>query len=409
MTTIRHYLVWILAAAMLVAPLGASASQQDYEITAGDANTGVTYRAAVNAALQALASLSSGNTSPTTTYAHQLWADTGNDLLKIRNAANGAWITIGRLSEVYLGLAALSAENEFTAAQKLKGDALLLRLKDTGTSGEEWALRSDGGYIEVLLNTGTESSPTWTAQIITGVNALRIGNGTSSNIDIIANNAAATKSRLRYQAAGSKWQYSNDGSTFNDMGSGEGGGGGSDSLPVGSLVTFMGPSCPAGTLATDGGAISRSTYASLFAVIGTMYGIGDGSTTFNKPDLRGYFLRGRDNGAGVDPDRASRTNRGDGTTGDNVGTKQSHQFYSHNHSASSSISHNPSYWDQFMMMMYNNAHGQAMGAPPVGEYGADFSWTWNSSNALVVSTSVAANGGNETRPVNINVLYCIKH
>lgn len=380
--------------------------QHDYEITTSDANTGPLVRAEINAALKALATMNEGANEPTAPYPSMFWPDLTSNLLKRRNSANTAWITIGTLSDIYLGLAATFAQNSFTQSQQLKGAALLVRMKDTGGSGQEWAIRSAGGNLEIVLNTGTESSPTWTVQARIDVNALRIGNGTSADIDIIANNDGGNKPRIRYQASGSKWQYSNDGETFNDMGSG---GASPSAVPVGSVITFAGPSAPAGYLQCNGAAVSRTTYADLFAVIGTMYGVGNGSTTFNLPDYRGYFLRGRDNGAGVDPDRASRTNRGDGTTGDNVGTKQSHQFYSHNHSASSSISHNPSYWDQFMAMMYNNAHGQTMGAPPQGSAGNDFAWAWNNTNALVVSTSVAANGGNETRPSNINVLYCIKY
>ena len=69
-------------------------SQQDFNITTADANTGITYRAAVNAALQALASSSSGSAEPSTKYAFQIWADTANDLLKVRNSANTAWISL---------------------------------------------------------------------------------------------------------------------------------------------------------------------------------------------------------------------------------------------------------------------------------------------------------------------------
>ena len=73
-------------------------SQQDFEITAADANTGITVRAAINAALQALASCSSGATEPATRYPYQWWADTTTGFLKQRNAANSAWITIINLA-----------------------------------------------------------------------------------------------------------------------------------------------------------------------------------------------------------------------------------------------------------------------------------------------------------------------
>jgi hypothetical protein len=202
--------------------------QHDYDITTADANTGATVRAAINAALKALATLNEGADEPTTTFPNMLWPDLTNNLLKRRNPANTAWITMGTLSDIYLGLAATFAENSFTQSQQIEGDALLLRLNDTGASGEEWAVRSDGGNLEIVLNTGTESAPVWTVQARIDVNALRIGNGTSADIDIVANNDAGNKPRLRYQAAGSKWQYSNDGVTFYDIGGGAGTG-----LPTG--------------------------------------------------------------------------------------------------------------------------------------------------------------------------------
>ena len=80
--------------------------QQDFEITAADANTGTTVRAAINAALQALASCSSGATEPTTMYAYQWWADTTTGFLKQRNAANTAWITIINLATPGLAITA---------------------------------------------------------------------------------------------------------------------------------------------------------------------------------------------------------------------------------------------------------------------------------------------------------------
>lgn len=57
--------------------------------------------------------------------------------------------------------------------------------------------------------------------------------------------------------------------------------------PVGSISLFAGTTAPNGWLICDGSAVSRTTYANLFSVIGTTYGTGDGSTTFNIPDLQG--------------------------------------------------------------------------------------------------------------------------
>lgn len=69
-------------------------------------------------------------------------------------------------------------------------------------------------------------------------------------------------------------------------------------VPTGSILAFAGATAPAGYLPCDGSRVSRTTYSALFAVIGTSFGQGDGSTTFNVPDLRGMFVRGKE-GANV--------------------------------------------------------------------------------------------------------------
>ena len=64
-------------------------------------------------------------------------------------------------------------------------------------------------------------------------------------------------------------------------------------MPLGSVLPMAGSAVPGGFLLCDGQAVSRTTYADLFAAIGTIYGSGDGSTTFNVPDLRDWFVRGK--------------------------------------------------------------------------------------------------------------------
>lgn len=75
-------------------------------------------------------------------------------------------------------------------------------------------------------------------------------------------------------------------------------------IPAGTVVAFAGAAAPAGYLICDGSAVSRTTYADLFAVCSGTYGNGDGASTFNLPDLRGEFVRGLDSGRGVDSGRA---------------------------------------------------------------------------------------------------------
>ena len=70
-------------------------------------------------------------------------------------------------------------------------------------------------------------------------------------------------------------------------------------MPVGCVIPFAGAAAPTGWLLCQGQAISRTTYAQLFSVIGTTYGSGDGSTTFNLPDMRGRVAVGSDANLGI--------------------------------------------------------------------------------------------------------------
>jgi len=136
-------------------------------------------------------------------------------------------------------------------------------------------------------------------------------------------------------------------------------------VPAGAIQAYAMNSAPTGWLACDGSAILRATYADLFTAISTVYGVGDGSTTFNIPDLRGYFLRG----AGTNSD---------GTEAGTFGAKIADELKAHTHNVSS-----------------------ANGASAGGAFGY-----LTGSNSFVQSGST---GGTETRPKNIAMLYCIKH
>lgn len=175
---------------------------------------------------------------------------------------------------------------------------------------------------------------------------------------------------LPVQADNASWKYLGDLASLVDAGSG---------APIGTPIPWITEVEPADYIEADGSAISRVTYAELFTAIGTRYGVGDGSTTFNLPDWRGEFLRGWDHGAGNDPDAASRTDRGDGTTGDNVGTKQGFEIQSHTHTIRGNT----------------------------GSDGPQSEVAFDESNNTTRTTN--ATGGNETRPRNVNVMWCIKY
>ena len=137
-------------------------------------------------------------------------------------------------------------------------------------------------------------------------------------------------------------------------------------FPTGMVCHFANVTAPDGWLECNGAAVSRTTYAALFAAIGTVYGAGNGSTTFNIPDLRGQFVRGWDNGAGVDPGRA-------------IGTTQTDAFASHSHTvANEGLSVNGSGGVQILR----------------GIAGSNY--------------ATNATGGTETRPKNVAMMPCIK-
>ena len=95
--------------------------------------------------------------------------------------------------------------------------------------------------------------------------------------------------------------------------------GGFDALLYGEIKIYAGVSAPAGYLLCNGQAVSRTTYSNLFSVIGDAYGVGDGSTTFNVPDLRGRVPAGMDAGIGR---LTSATMTPDGNTRGGVGGAQ---------------------------------------------------------------------------------------
>ena len=90
----------------------------DYVIANG---TGAAVRSDLNNALAAVVSNNSDTTEPTTTYAYMWWADTTTGLLKIRDAANSAWVTVGTLASANLGLAPLASPS-FTGTATFAGN-----------------------------------------------------------------------------------------------------------------------------------------------------------------------------------------------------------------------------------------------------------------------------------------------
>jgi microcystin-dependent protein len=157
-----------------------------------------------------------------------------------------------------------------------------------------------------------------------------------------------------------------------------------------------------GWLYCDGRALSRETYADLFAVIGTLHGGGDNVRTFNLPDYRGWLLRGVDDGAGRDPDAAERTAAAPGgQTGDACGTEQGY---------ATALPVQPYTLTQDGTHTHEVAHvpNDNSGYTTTGDTQAK----WNSGSAPTEETGYhrhdVTGGDPESRPINAYVTYVIK-
>lgn len=152
-----------------------------------------------------------------------------------------------------------------------------------------------------------------------------------------------------------------------------------DGVPAGSVSAFAMNTAPTGWLKANGAAVNRTTYATLFTAIGTTFGTGDGSTTFNLPDLRGEFIRGWDDSRGVDSGRV-------------FGSSQAAAFAAHKH-LQNEVANTVSGQDRY---------GQTnSGINTRGRYAFE-----DVTSATASNTSTE--GGTETRPRNVALLACIK-
>ncbi len=162
--------------------------------------------------------------------------------------------------------------------------------------------------------------------------------------------------------------------------------GGTDTLnPVGSIIMVASNSVPDGYFSCDGSSISRTLYSELFAKIGTIYGVGDGSTTFNLPafDLIGSFLRG--SGGAASPLGTLQTDAIRNIFG------EYHSYgISNNDSGRTAVATGP-------FSPGNSRSGRASGVQGTNSMGLVF------NAALVVPTA------NENRPINYAVKICIKY
>jgi microcystin-dependent protein len=165
-------------------------------------------------------------------------------------------------------------------------------------------------------------------------------------------------------------------------------------LPAGAIMPFAMNSAPSGWLAANGSAVSRTTYAALFAAIGTTYGAGDGSTTFALPDLRGYFVRG------------SGTNS-DGVAAGTFGAKQADAVGPHTHSGTTEVD-SPDHTHEVSPSNQNTGGGGINASTGEAYIGTRTSGASTRHQHGFTTSSQSPASTTETRPRNIAMLYCIK-
>jgi microcystin-dependent protein len=214
----------------------------------------------------------------------------------------------------------------------------------------------------------------------------------------------------------------------------------SDSL-VGMVAAFDMATAPPGWLKRNGANVSRTVYAKLFAVIGTRYGAGDGSTTFNIGDSRGLFLRAWDDARGIDSNRALGTTQQNQNlahdhgasavaVGDHVHGAWTDAQGDHVHSASTDAQGNHQHgnfraensnvgnggpnlttangangWASATDWAGNHSHNVGIGA--AGAHGHNVSIGGGGTHSHVITVNFA--GGDEARPINEALLVCIKY
>jgi len=291
-------------------------SQHDFVI---DNQSFPATRADINLALLAAVSNSSGDAAPSTTYANQFWYETDTNILYIRNEANDDWVVVLKLDT------ALTSTN--TELNKLTGATL--------TTAE-----------------------------INQLSSITRGS-------ILYGNASGETARLAKGAAATV--LTSDGTDISWAAAGGGG------VPTGTVIYHAANTPPTDFIKANGAAVSRATYSDLFTAVGTTFGVGDGSSTFNVPDLRGEFMRGWDDSRGVDGSRA-------------FGSAQADQMQSHNHGLKGNSGGG-------IQVLFSQS-------PVIAGIGS--SGTFSSSTNTIQLTGGTSNSS-ENRPRNIALLACIKY
>lgn len=304
----------------------------------------------INAALDTLNTKWAGAGAPAEPEAGQYWLDTSTGILRIRSGDNAAWIPLTNMASggpfVGVSSAKTLGPSDHGLVQQANM-ALTITLGASSTLGLGWksyVMNDAGPGSSTIITVAGNGSDTFDADAPTTIYVLP-----GETVEITANGSGKFWTRGR-----------------------------SVGLNPGRLRVCLSPTADPGTLILNGALLSRATFPQLWAYASPnavsesqwssgyngSFSVGDGSTTFRLPDVRGEFIRALDDGRGIDASRA-------------FGSWQPDDFKSHSHSAGA-----------------QNANTGLTGGPtPYPAYGGNVGYT----------------GGSETRPRNIAWLYCITY
>ena len=367
--------------------------------------SGASVRSDINAVLDAIKTFNSGGSDPANPEAFMPYVDTGdNNNFKIRNSSNNGFTTVGSVNEANLGLLLRSGGT-------MTGN--ILGHDGSGSSSPSYAFDqdSDTGMYRVGANTlGFSTGGTLRVDIsdagLATNNGLPLKLQSSSSNAYVSLKAPSTSSSITFTLPST---IVNGGFLTTDS-SGNLSFATPDSVPTGCVFCRAAASVPAGYLECNGAAVSRSTYSALFAIIGTTYGSGNGSSTFNLPDLRGEFIRGFDNGRGVDSGRSINNPQGS--------ANQSHNHsYGNNGITVSGANHNhnirrislqPSIANVAITLGSGQSYQIGYATNNNGETNQAVQNSGNLSMSGTVGITINNTGGNESRPRNVAMMYIIR-
>ena len=366
-------------------------------------DTGANVLADINENVRANATNNSGSTTPPITLAHQFFVDesTNPDTLRIRNASNNGFIELGKL-QTNLGhmpdTGGSFSGNISVPSGNDGSHSIQLNDADTGfylSAANDIGITT-GGAVRLNVNSN--------GLTVNAGKELRLKDPQDNNY--LALKSPALSSDLTFTLPNSD---GNAGDKLESDGNGNLSWQPVQGVPTGSVHVMATTTVPSGYLECAGQYISRTTYANLFAIIGTTWGT-NASTNFRLPDLRGQFVRGWANTSSVDSGRS-------------FASSQSSQNLSHNHTYSGgsvSVSganhrHNAR---GFSLQPSIASVGITLGSGQGYQIGYRTSDSGSTGQAILdsgtlsmsgsVSLSINNNGGSEARPQNIAMMYVIK-